>query len=85
MVIKFMNELGLAFDDERQIIQGSCVKTCIKLRTNKIIAHLNRVSVKSYGRKTNKTIGYNDNRLGANRETTTDSTGKNTQMCSTAT
>ena len=71
-----MNELGLAFDNKQQITQGSCIKTHIKLRTNKIIAHLNRMSVKSYRRKINKTIGYNDNRLGTNRETITDSTGK---------
>ena len=63
----------MAFDDERQIIQGSCIKTCIKLRTNKIMAHLNRACVKSYGRKINKTTCYDDNRLGTNRETTTDS------------
>ena len=64
LVIKLMNELGLAFDDERQMTQGSCVKTCIKLRIHKIIAHLNRMSVKSY--EMNKTIGHNENRLGNN-------------------
>ena len=46
-----------------------------------MIAHLNRVSVKNYGRKTNKTIGCDDNRLGTNRETTKDSTGKNMHKC----
>ena len=71
-----MNELGLAFDDKRSITQTSYIKTCIKLRTNKIIGHLNRYSVNSHGRKIDKTIGYNDNRLGTNRQTTKDSSGK---------
>ena len=62
--------------------QGSCIKKHVKLRINKIIAHLNRMSAKSYGRKINETIGHDDNRLGTNRETTTDvSTGKQKYKC----
>ena len=41
-----MYELGLSFDDDRQMTQGSCIKTCVKLRLNKVIAHLNRMSEK---------------------------------------
>ena len=39
------------------------------------------MSAKSYGRKINKTIGYGDDRLGTNQETTTDSTGKQKYKC----
>ena len=67
---------GLEFYDQQSITQKSCIKTCIKLRTNKVISHLNRMSVKTYGRKINKKMGFSDNRLGTNRETTTDSTSK---------
>ena len=76
LAIKSMNELGLAFDNERQITQVSCIKSCIKLKINKTTGHLNCMTVKSHGRKINRTIGHGDDRLGTNRETTVDSTGK---------
>ena len=41
LVIKFVNKLGLAFDNERQITQVSCMQSFIKLKINKIIGRLN--------------------------------------------
>ena len=43
---RYILDLGLPFNDARTVTDTSCIKSYVKLRTKKIIAHCNRISEK---------------------------------------
>ena len=63
-----MTELGLTLDVYTTMSDTSCIKVRIKMKTNKIIAHCNRMSEQSYGRNLTNKNGFSDTMLDTNKK-----------------